>query len=79
MIADIAFHLPQIVKSSWQPLLRPVFCRKPMLESAWRQDILSMLRRTLFANLWAANLSILVGRCKNAETSAAYLFILVDQ
>lgn len=50
-----------------------------MLESAWLRDILPMLCRMLFANLWAAILSILAGRRKNAETSTAYLFILVGQ
>lgn len=77
-IADITFFSLEIVKPSWQPLLR-LFLLKANFRIRLAARYLPMLRRTLFARLWAAVLSILAARRKNAEPSTAYLFILAGQ
>lgn len=56
-IVDLAFHSPEIVRLSSQLLWRPFF-PETKAGFAWRRDILSMLRRTLFASLGTTVLSI---------------------
>lgn len=74
MIADLAFFSLEIVKSSWQLLLL-----KANAKIGLAARYLPRLRGMLFARLRAAVLSILAARRKNAEPSAADLFILAGQ